>query len=224
MIKMKRKGMSVKAIISIIILLAVILIGVAFIDNRSNVLFGANERYSIPFQPIIMSFDEKNPVTDIVGEAIVLKSGEVTIRGFDITKNTIKIDAESNNYYVLRLDLSKDFFKDRDIDPKKALVYNKTGEIYCGDITNAEKCAYYDPDNNFIYVNTTGDFGIIVKNTVFDVKTGCKDEKEDDPEYNTEIGCDLEDKTADPYCFVEGTNNNNAVNTEGTEGIEDIPE
>ncbi len=218
---MKRKGLSVLAAF-LGAIMVIVVIG-TFIIDRAQMTSEASERYSIPFQPILMSFDEEYPVTDIVGEAIVLKSGAVTIRGFDITEDAIKIEANSyDDYYVLRLDLSKPFFKDRDIDPKKALVYDDEEEIYCGDITNAEKCAYYDPDNNFIYVNTTGDFGIIVKNTVFDVKTGCKDEKEDDPEYNTEIGCDLEDKAADSYCFVEGTTSVVADSDDGTDKIEDF--
>ena len=217
---MKRKGLSVLAAF-LGAIMVIVVIG-AFIIDRAQMTDEATERYSIPFQPILMSFDEEYPVTDIVGEAIVLKSGAVTIRGFDITEDAIKIEANSyDDYYVLRLDLSKPFFKDRDIDPKKALVYEEDVEICCGKITEVGKKTYYDPDNNFIYVNMTGNLGIIVKNTVFNVETGYKNAPGAAP-YFTDIGCDLEDKDADPYCFVEGTTVVIADSDEGTDGIEDI--
>ncbi len=168
-----------------------------------------SERYSIPFNPILMSFDETFPIRDVLGKAITLKEGSIKINEIKKGESDVLIVTELvTGSVVLRFDLGKEIFSS--IDPEYVRVCDVSGIEYpeVDDFNAVTKGVFYDVLNNWIYVKMDED-DVVIKNSKNEVL-----------EEFLAASCVLEDKEDENYCFVEEGKDEGAVNNKGTDGIE----
>ena len=205
---MGSKGYTAVLVAVILFVTIVAVVGMFAISNYSR---GAelSERYSIPFNPILMSFDETYPITDILDNGIVLKEGSIKINEIKKGDGDVLIVTELvTGSAVLKFDLTKEIFSS--IEPGYARVYDKYGSDYLEvvDFKVAAKGVFYDVSNNWIYVKIDDD-DILIKNSGVGVI-----------EEFLDVSCVLEDKSDENYCFVETAESEDDAGNKGTEGIE----